>query len=148
MQGSEPQPEDFLRLHRTVLEWVAREADPDKILADLCGLVEDLITDLTDKCNPETVLIVSDHGFQGARHTDYGCLALGGSLRSAIRLPDDCCARVYDIAPTVASYFGIPFTCDGVDLLDRDASPGDAEIDEKDERDEILERLRDLGYHA
>lgn len=39
----EPQPEDFLRLHQTVLEWVAREADPDKILADLCGLVGDLI---------------------------------------------------------------------------------------------------------
>jgi len=43
MPEADPAAEDVLRLYRTVLEWMARRAEPERVLADLCRLVAELI---------------------------------------------------------------------------------------------------------
>lgn len=109
-------------------------------------LVDELVARLRACYPSEAVMIVSDHGFQGPEHTDYGCLAVQGSLAERINPPDGYCPVVIDVAPTIAAFFGTHHPCDGNDLATV-TTPNDRSHGKyAEEKAEIIERMRDLGY--
>ena len=110
------------------------------------ALAASLAAKLVDTRRPDATLIVSDHGFQGPEHTDLGCLALAGAIREMVHLPDGYTPSVLDVAPTIATFFGLTHPCEGNDLIR--GGPyvtRDGEADRR-ERAEITKRLRELGY--
>ncbi len=91
-------------------------------------------------------------------HTPEGILLLAGPrVRSGVTLPD---ARIEDVVPTLLALFGLPVPddVDGQVLVEAFTSPPDVryapappdirkrEALDVEQSDEVLERLRDLGY--
>lgn len=108
--------------------------------------VGELLGRLIDAADPAGVLVISDHGFQGDGHTDYGVLAAGRAMRDRLRVPDDYTPSVLDVAPTIAAWFGATHDCEGNNLLaEGDYVTRDAEQDAA-EKAEITKRLKNLGY--
>ena len=110
------------------------------------GLVGELIGRLIDLSRPDATLVVSDHGFRGDEHTDYGCLAAGRSIREAIKLPAGYTPSVLDVAPTVAAFFGHAHDCEGNNLLGGGEFVTRRSAQDLEDKAEITERLKDLGY--
>ncbi len=109
-------------------------------------LVEKLIKKLVDALQPESTMIVSDHGFSGPGHTDYGCFALSGAIADRVQLSPGYTPSVLDIAPTLAGYFGCKHPCEGNDLTAGGTySTRSSESDEA-EKAKIIENLKNLGY--
>ena len=105
-----------------------------------------LIRNVGDAVRPEAMMVISDHGFQGDAHTDYGALGLGGTIRDLIHLPAGYTPTVLDVAPTIGGLFGVPHLCEGNDLTG--VGPYVTRPREEDEREkaDIMGRLRELGY--
>lgn len=119
-----------------------RDETEDVAYALVLGLIERLI----DASEPDAVLIVSDHGFQGDEHTDRGVLGLGGAMRDEIDLPDGYVPSVIDVAPTIADVVGTEHVCDGSALTCADELTERPDDPYQDEKMEMLQRMRDIGY--
>jgi len=110
------------------------------------GLVRELIDYITSRRHAESLMLVSDHGFQRDEHTDLGCLGVSGSIVSALRVSPGYQPRTGDIAPTIADYFGVAHPSEGRSLLSDGTNHTDASERDGEERTQIITRMRQLGY--
>jgi hypothetical protein len=111
------------------------------------ALADELVRAVLRGSCPDSMLIVSDHGFQGSEHTSYGCLAINGALAGRVRVPEDYEPSVLDVAPTIAGCFGASHhPCEGNDLTSRRAIAARGAADADGDRAEIMARMRDVGY--
>ena len=109
-------------------------------------LVDELIVALIESAQPDSTMIISDHGFQGDGHTDYGCLAVAGQLADAVTVAEGYTPSGLDVAPTLAGFCGASHACEGNDLTaDRQYVTRDG-AEEEQEKQKMMENLRDLGY--
>jgi hypothetical protein len=109
-------------------------------------LVGRLVAKLAAEAPAESVMIVSDHGFQGSGHTDYGCLGLVGPLAEAVKVREGYTPSVLDVAPTLAGYLACRHECEGNDLtVEDDYVTRDTDA-EKEEKQRMIKQLTDLGY--
>jgi len=120
------------------------------ISADTEEFCYDLVNSLTEELvagvSPRGLLVVSDHGFQGQEHTDRACLGVGGSVRARLNLPAAYRADLLDVAPTIAGLFGLEHPCEGNDLGRGDLLEGGRKEADRQEREQIMARMRDIGY--
>ncbi len=109
-------------------------------------LVVKIIQKLVDARKPESTMVISDHGFAGDDHTDYGCLALGGEIADRVGLSPGYTPSVLDIAPTLAGYFGCEHPCEGNDLTAGGSYSTRSSDSDEAEKAKIVENLKNLGY--
>jgi len=88
-------------------------------------------------------IIVSDHGFKGRTHTPHGVLAFQGPDWPEVA---DTQPSTESIAPTVLSLFELDTQNYAFDGAPIQMNPGSNRAYDESERQQILERLKDLGY--
>jgi predicted AlkP superfamily phosphohydrolase/phosphomutase len=138
--------------------------------------VDGIVGEVLDRIDEDsTVILCSDHGFQGPvrtrqglrlgiwMHRPVGVFAAKGPGIAPGRGPID--VSVFDVTPTLLALFGVPIgrdmdgfvmndvleqdVLDAVEYVDTHERPGDARDEEPIESpvdDEIKERLKSLGY--
>lgn len=101
---------------------------------------------LLDRIEPDAAMLVSDHGFAGDDHTDLGVWGLAGEIRDRVNLTVGYRPSLLDIAPTIAGYFGLEHPCEGNDLTAAGEATARSNDDDAAEREDMIRRMKDLGY--
>jgi len=109
-------------------------------------LVAKVMDRIISEVNPQSTIIVSDHGFQITGHTELGCLGLRGELAEKVICPPDYTPCVLDVAPTLASFLGAKHDCEGNDLTVAGEYVTRGSAEEQAEKEKMMQNLKDLGY--
>ncbi len=118
----------------------------DEVMEFCYARVNALVRKLTEAREPGSTVIVSDHGFQGDDHTDYGVLALAGEIADRVHIPEGYTPSVLDIAPTLAGFLGTEHPCEGNNLTIESSYVTRNDESEAREKEQMKEHLRNLGY--